>query len=253
MLSEQERAYQISLPRSYHKKLEAIFIEKYLRAEGAFNQGLLLQARDLWIESLAFPVYGDNLQKHRAVALTMLKPLVNDTLAKIGALNSSLTEKVVREREEKVQGLYHETLRLIQERSWQEALSKIGFIEDQMKAFEDPKNLELSPPPYPTSINSVDADIRAALFDIFQISVSSVANFEPLKADLLKKKVLLEGLDPTRIEQGRSHYAQGMAFIKNSDWRQARDKFSQVNAPDPLVKDAQRKIQILDKILKSSS
>ncbi len=59
MISEQERFYSVSLPGSYKRTLEKMFKEKYLAAQEAFKAGDLLKARDLWAESLAFPIFAN--------------------------------------------------------------------------------------------------------------------------------------------------------------------------------------------------
>lgn len=248
MLTEQERAYQIPLPRSYHKKLESLFTEKYLAAGDIFQSGDLLRARDLWMESLAFPIYADDLRKHRGVVLTMLRPLINDTLSKIGALNTMLAQKTVRDSEKQIQLEYEKFFDEASSKRWGEALAQAEKIENSIQVVESPVGNEVPLPPYPVAIASVDEGIRAALQDVLYASSPSVADFVPLKKDLAAKKDTLKVLIPEYTRESKTHYQKGVEFIQSREWQKAEQELSNVSVPPELAQDARQKIQIIQKL-----
>ena len=163
MLAERERFYNVPLPGSYRGKLERLFTEKYLAADEAFKTGDLAAARDLWIESLAFPAYSKDIQKHRGVALTMLRPFINDTLSKIGAINSVLVERKIREKEQAARRSYEELFGLTRQKFWPEAAATVLTLDRALDQLENPGPLAGAPPPYPAAVSEVDAGIRATL------------------------------------------------------------------------------------------
>jgi hypothetical protein len=128
MIADQEAFYKISFARSYRKKLEELFKAKYLAAADAFANGDVLAARNLWVESFAFPLYSDDLKKHRAVALTMLRPFINDTLLKVSAMNQSLLDRGKRSKEQVLGVEYHKLAGLVAQKKWPEALEVILLV-----------------------------------------------------------------------------------------------------------------------------
>ena len=112
-------------------------------------KGDLLATRDLFIESLLFPPYSTNVQKHRGVALTMLKAFITDTLSKIGALNQMVADQNRRQQGKEIEAEYGSLFALIQEGRWEEAILKL----DQLSACcdSDARVLRRSGPPcHPT-------------------------------------------------------------------------------------------------------
>ncbi len=122
LIEDQEKAYKVPLPRSYKKKLIQHFKENYLASSEPFEQGDWYKAREAWISGLIFPIYDNNIQKHRGVVLTMLKPYINDTLSKIGVSNQILVERSIRYKEEELSQGYEEVVEHIKKEEWGAAL-----------------------------------------------------------------------------------------------------------------------------------
>jgi hypothetical protein len=248
MIREQEKIYQIPLPGSYKSKLEKLFTAKYVAASESFKNGDLLAARNQWVESLAFPIYADNVQKHRGVVLTMLRPFINDTLSKIGAINSSLVEKTLREKEKAISENYGMLLNQIQQKSWQEASQTLATLNQNLTAFSNPTQLAGQPATYPDAIRQVDDGVRATLFDLLQVPPPTVADLEPMRRDLFAKRNVVDSFLPDRLEAAQSQYQEAMDLIAQRQWREAEQKLKQITSPLALAKDAQQKIEILKKL-----
>lgn len=246
LIAKQEILYKVSLPRSYKKKLEELFKAKYMPASEAFKNGDLLKARDLWVESLAFPQYSQNIQRHRGVALTMLRPFIADTLSKIGAINSSSVEKLTREKEKTVSSAYAKLTELTVKKSWQEALDQIVVLKKLLEAFAQPTAAQASL--YPASISQVDQDIQAALYPLLKVPAPPTADLEPIRRDiLLKEKILLTFL-PAELKAIQAQYDEGLEAIRQSRWQEASEKLQGIDTPPSYLKDAQEKIRILKKL-----
>jgi len=250
MIAEQERAYQVPLPGSYKRKLDQLFKEKYLPAQAAFEQGNLQAARDLWAGSLAFPIYGNDIKKHRGVILTMLRPFINDTLSKIGAINNALVEGKIRGKERIITEEYQSLFALLQSLSWKEALAAIQKMETSLRELENPAQ-ESATPAYPQDIALVDEGIRATLVDLLTPPPQGFADFEPLRQDILAKKNVVLGFLPESLEKSRRYYEAGLERIKKGEWSQAQVELRQVAIPLELVNDAKEKIKILEKLRKA--
>lgn len=247
MISQQENYYRVPLPRSYRKKAIAHFTQYYLPGAEAFKNGDLLAARDAWVASLALPAYSNDVQRHRGVALTMLRPFINDTLSKIGVINSVLVEKEIREREQKVVSAYSEVSRLIDKESWKKALEKMEEAQktiDVLTGSQKPSSV----PPYPPSLNRVDQDIQATLRGILQVPPPAIADWEPMRQDIVSKKNVIESLLPEKIKPRLEVYQEACQLIRDKKWQKAKAKLQEVDLPEALAKDAAAKIQILKKL-----
>lgn len=247
LLAERQKFYQVSLPRSYLKKLYALFESKYLPAEVAFQNGRLPEARDLWVDSLAFPVYQNNIQKHRGVVLTMLKPFINDTLSKIGAVNQSLASGQTRQEEEKIIGLYGEFNRQIHKGEWSKAGEAVQPVLDAIREFERRASAGSEVPPYPPSIRAVDADIRHVLTDQARAGGESRADFSELERSLKKKQNVLNGLSPEFLARTKESFEEVKRFILEGQYQHAREILTAFDWPYFFEKQAQQMMMELDK------
>lgn len=248
MIAEQERFYKVPLPRSYKSKLEDLFKAKYLAAEEAFKAGNIGQARDLWVESLAFPVYLNNLARHRGVVLTMMRPFINDTLSKIGAINSSLVEGTVRQKEQQLSEVYGKLLGLTKEHSWAEASAAILEVEKKLEELEKPDRIAGSAPPYPAAIAQVDADIQATLAAIISPPVPGIADLDPIRMDVRAKRRVVESFMAPNVEAAETQYLEALDFIQKQNWLEAEKRLRGIESPIALAQDAAEKVKLLKKL-----
>ena len=249
MIAQQERTYKVSLPRSYKKKLEELFQAQYVPASEAFKNGEILKARDLWAASLAFPIYSNDIHRHRGVALTMLRPFIADTLSKIGAINSASIEKTVRTKEEEVSSAYAKLAELISKKSWQDSLAQTASIRKLLEAFADPEKLAGGQAPaYPASVNQVDQDIQATLFELLKVPTPAMADLEPIRRDIGLKEKLIETFISERLQSIQAKHDEALDAIRQGRWQEAETKLRAIDSPPSYFKDAQEKIRILKKL-----
>ncbi|MDD5217453.1 MAG: zinc ribbon domain-containing protein [Candidatus Omnitrophica bacterium] len=248
LISEQERFYKVPLPWSYRRKLEKLFTEKYAASNAPFEKGDLNQARDLWVESLEFPIYANDVQKHRGVVLTMLRPFINDTLSKIGVVNSILAEREIRGKEQQISQSYQEFSDLIHSHSWAEALGLIEDIQKQLQALAQPRASNGTVPPYPASVTLVDENIRATLFDLLNQVPVTVSDLNPLRQDMQEKEKVIKGFLPDYLQPEIQKYDAALESIKAERWDEAEKALRQIEFPSVLKQDAEAKCLILKKL-----
>lgn len=250
LIKNQEQAYRMPLPWSYRGKLEKVFKEKYIPGTQAFEKGDLVQARNLWMESIIFPVYANDVRKHRAVVLTMLRPFINDTLSKIGAINTILVERQIRDQEKDISESYEAIFPLIEDQDWSDAYQAVLTLEMSVNSLQNPDNQKVSPPPYPPTVSQVDDDIRYVLMQILTPPAPAVADAEALRQDLVGKKQVLEAYLLENVQKSQKYYDEAYEKIQAKDWAAAEGLLVQVQVPSELREDARKKLEILQQIKK---
>gem|GEM_PF-674780 len=248
MLAEQELAYKVTFPRSYRNKIIDLFKTQYLPGSAAFEAGDLLTARNAWVNSLAFPPYSQDPMRHRGVALTMLRPFINDTLSKIGALNTMLVETQLRSREEEISSDYQAFKDMIKRKSWASAWQAADRLQKKISGFEQSVTPDSSAPPYPDSVRQIDRDIGATLMDILTPPTPPIGNLVPISEDLRTKKAVLETLLPEKRQQQAGYYDEGLKLIEAGDFAGAEAALGKVRFPKALAEDAAGKIELLRKM-----
>jgi hypothetical protein len=248
MIAAQEAFYKMPFARSYKKKLEELFKTQYLAAADAFAKGDVLAARNLWVGSLAFPLYSTDLKKHRAVALTMLRPFINDTLSKVSAMNQSLLDRGKKSKEQVLSVEYQRLTGLIAQKKWEEVLTTIGQMipeVDQLRKNAIPQEV---PPPYPASFGTIDLDLQRPLMNLMSPSPSSTADLQPLQQDLVEKKEVIETFTEAYLKNNAAIYRAALELIRDEKWQEAIQTLGSIQGPQVLQQDAAGKIAILGKI-----
>ena len=248
MIADQESFYKMPFARSYKKKLEELFKKKYLVAADAFVKGDVLAARNFWVESLAFPLYSTDLKKHRAVALTMLRPFINDTLSKVSAMNQSLLDRGKKSREQALSVEYQKLIGLIARKQWQEALTVIVQMISETELLRKNAMPQEAPPPYPAAFGTIDSDLQRPLMDLMSPSPSSTADLQPLQQDLVEKKEVIETFTEAYLKSAREAYQSALELIRDKKWSEAAQALGSIQGPQALQQDAAGKIAILGKI-----
>lgn len=253
MITDQETRYRMPFARSYKKKLEELFQTQYLAAADAFAKGDVLAARDHWVASLAIPLYSTDLKKHRAVALTMLRPYINDTLSKISAMNQSLVDQKKKAREQALGLEYQKLSGLIARKDWPGALAVIGQMTPEVDQLRKNAVPVEAPPPYPASFGSVDLDLQRPLMELMSPSPSTTADLQPLQQDLVEKKQVIETFTADYLEKATAAYRSALGLIREGKWPEAAKALEAVPGPQVLQQDAAEKAAILQKITQSST
>lgn len=248
MVEQQEKFYKVPLPRSYKNKLTDHFKKIYLPAAEAFKNGDLVQARNGWIESLAVPVYSNDLKKHRAVVLTMIKPYINDTLSKIGAINGTLVEKTIREQEQQIAAQYQQFVSLIQQQDWKQVIAAADDLNKKLEVLSHPQKLANQPTQYPPAVGKVDQDLQAPLLGIFSVPPPALSDLEPIRQDILTKRKIAESFVQEELDKRQAVYDSALENIQRQEWAEAKKKLRELDMPLEMLQDASEKIKILDKL-----
>lgn len=247
MITQQERAFKLPFPRSYRKKLIKLFETNYPAGTAAFEAGDLLAARNAWVASLEFPLYSQNPMRHKSVALTMLRPFINDTLSKIGALNTMIVEAQLRSREEEISRDYQAVRSRLEKESWKEADEASAALLEKIRGFENSVTPDSSAPPYPEVVRRIDSDISVTLMDLLTPPTPPIGNLVPISEDLRAKRAVLATLQQDRRQEQQKLYDEGLALIQAGSFAEAEKKLMQVRFPDDLAQDARAKTDVLRK------
>lgn len=253
MIADQEAFYKMPFARSYKKKLEELFKAKYLAASDAFAKGDVLAARNLWVESLAFPLYSQDLKKHRAVALTMFRPFINDTLSKVSAMNQSVVDRVKKSREQALSVEYQKLTGWIAQKKWTEALTVIAQMISEVDQLRKNAMPQEAPPPYSAAFGTIDLDLQRPLMDLMSPTPSSTADLQPLQQDLVEKKEVIETFTEAYLQKALAIYQTALGLIRDKEWQAAAEALGSIQGPQTLQQDAAGKIAILQKITKNST
>ena len=252
MISDQEAFYKMPFARSYKKKLEELFKAKYLAAADAFAKGDVLAARNFWVESLALPLYSTDLKKHRAVALTMLRPFINDTLSKVSAMNQSVLDKGKKSKEQALSVEYQKFTGLIAQKKWQEALTAIAQMIPEVDQLRKNAMSQEAPPSYPASFGTIDLDLQRPLMDLMSPRPSSTADLQPLQQDLVEKKEVIETFTEAYLKSATAVYQSALGLIRDKKWQEAAQALGAIQGPQVLQQDAAGKIAVLGKIARQT-
>ncbi len=247
-LKTQQANYRVPLGWSYERKLKEIFKTYSLAGARAFEAKDYLKARDEWIRSLAFPVYQNDVPRHRGVVLTMLRPYINDTLAKIGAMNTTIVGTGLADFETKIKSDYDHLIELLKKESWEEANAKVLELKSKLQGADKlPKTA--NPPALPQEISKVDSDIRDVLSSQVAPAQASAPDWESLGGDLAEKEKVIQSRIPGAMDQASRSYEAAQLFIKNKNWEQAKEELGKIEWPEELAQDAREKIKVLDQLL----
>lgn len=247
-LKSEEAHYRVPLERSYRRKLKRIFKEHYLPAAQAFEAKDFLKSRDEWIRSLGFPVYHEDIQKHRGVVLTMLRAYVNDVLSKIGMMNALLTEKDLFAAEEKTLSAYGNFYELLQKGAWEEANAALLGLQ---KTLQEVENLQrpVQAPALPQEVVLVDPDIREVLLSQTSARDQGIRDWADLRQDLQAKEKVIQSRLPATLEALQKEYEEILSLIENQNWQEAKGRLEKIDFPEALREDARAKIGVLNKLL----
>jgi len=244
-LEAQEKQYRMPLPRNYKKSIQELFQKNYAIAYDLFLEGKIQRARDAYVASLGLPIYENNVRKHRAVVLTMLRNFLNDTIAKIGAMNFALARQSVSGKDAEIGTAYAALQQQIRARQWNDARESIKKIEAILP--ESAVSDVLQAPPYTKGFEMVDADIQPVLFRLLQVPAWTF-NLSELKSDLEVKKTLLAQLSDPDRKSSLESYGKAMVEIQARAWNKALPFLQAVKSPAELKQDAETKVSLIGRL-----
>lgn len=243
----QEKKFKMPLPRSYKKDLEELFEKTYATAYDFFLAGKLLESRNAYVAALAFPVYANDVRKHRAVVLTMFRSFLNDTIAKIGALNFALARRGVSGQIDQAGMIYGALQQQILAEEWTQAMASIQRLENLLPSSAS-RGSVVQAPPYAADFAKVDADMQPSLTNLLQVPAWPL-DMAALQGDLSVKKMILEPLIDSRRKSSIQSYDRAAEKIQIQAWDEAAALLKKVEVPEDLKQDAEQKLNLIEKLI----
>jgi len=243
----QEEKFKMPLPRGYKKDLAELFEKTYATAYDLFLNGRIQQARDAYVASLGFPVYVNDVRKHRAVVLTMMRGFLNDTIAKIGALNFTLARQGNQSQSEQAGLEYARFQGLIRDSKWNDAMASLEKLEALLPA--NPQAAKVSQaPPYGPEFTKIDDDMKPSLTRLLQVPAWPF-DVNALKGDLSVKKMILIPLTDPERKPSIQKYREAMRLIELKSWPAAAQLLKEVKSPEDLAQDADDKLSLIERLI----
>ncbi len=247
MISQEQKIRKIQLGYGYVKSLTRVFEKNYLGAVKSFDKGDYLSARDQFINSLAFPIYRSNPQMHRAVALVLLRPYLNDVIGKIAVLNQYLTGQMYLTDVNAIFSAYQAIFPVLELQEWDKALGMVRELNNQIKAFDQkPKDQSVV---YPKSFALLDPEIQSAVQSEASPKPDAAVNLKALMVDLDLKEKVIEANTSEGLARVQKQYQQALSQIEQGNWEEADKLLKSITFPPELVEDVKTKSEIIEKIL----
>ena len=246
-LKTQQQKRKIYFSGGYVRLLEKLFEEHYVKAAAAAQAGNYGEARNELLYALHFPIYANDVKKHRAVALVMMKDYIDDVLMKVRSLNALVLAHELNESMHKLQTDYESLFDLIESKDWDRAFQYAGTLEEEAGSV-DQKSRQLQTQ-YPEIVSEIDPDIRRGLDrqDEFLTPIST--GLKSLLADLKIKKTVFKQNTAQAVQAAKVQYDAAMQAIQSEKFQEALEAFGTVQFPHELAQDARQKESILQKIL----
>lgn len=247
MLEAEQKKRQIQLGWNYERSLRQVFEKNYPAALKAFDQGDYMLARTHFMNSLSFPVYRGKSQLHRAVALVMLRPFINDVIGKIAVLNQYLVGQNYLSDVHSIFAAYQALFPVLELQEWDRALAMITDLKNQINTFEQkPKDQAV---PLPPSFAALDPEIQNAIQAEASPKPEAAINLRAIMVDLNLKEKVVRSNTAEELSEIQKQYQRALSLIEQGQWEEARDLLRSIEFPPELVEDAKAKLEIIDKIL----
>jgi len=242
-LNRAQQEKKIYFPGKYKRELKDLFTNHYLAAQTAYEAGRVEETRDELLNSIVFPIFRNDLLLHRSVAQVMLRPYINDVLAKMQALNAYVLRQNLAQAMEGLEKGYQDLFALIESNDWDKAYALAKGLTDETNSIEAKKNQFQVP--YPAVVGEVDQDIRKGLEWQDESLAPISTSLNSVLADLRIKTKTLETNTTEALKKAAENYEKATMAIDEKRWPDAIKWLEQVIYPIELVQDAQAKLAVL--------
>jgi hypothetical protein len=243
-LEAEQKKRKVYLGWAYERAVGKTFEKNYPQAVEAYEKGDYALARDLFLKALAFPIYQNNLIRHRAVALVMLRPYLNDVIGKIALLNQYMTSEKLAADINSINQSYQELFSILDLQEWDKASQAIADLKRQIDAFENQP--PEAPVDYGTAFGLLDPEIRSAVQMEAQSRPEAVANFKTMVVDLNLKEQIVRQNRPAVLLKVQKQSEEISRLLQAGDLEAARSGLKEVQFPPELIDDARAKIALID-------
>jgi hypothetical protein len=245
-LENQQRSRGVYFGRGYERKLESMFDEHYVKAGEAWQGGRIEEARSEFLSALVFPIYRNDLKFHRAVALVMLQPFINDVLGKIHRLNAAVLGAQLSDSIRTIRESYDALFGMIKEKAWDKAYAHAQPLAQEVRAADErAKRMELG---YPSIYQQIDADIQKGLARQDEALEPISVGLGSILADLRIKGELLKQNTEESLRAVKARYEETVQAIDDGRIDDALGLLKEITFPPELSEDARKKEAILVKV-----
>ena len=246
MLAVAQQTRGIPLGWLYIRNLNKLFDEHYMRAAKAVETNDMAAARDALIQAVILPVYQNDIKMHRAIALVMLRPYINDVIGKIAALNQHLTSQQTLAEAKKIYQTHDNLIAQLDLQDWDKAAGLMNQLRAQMDAVE--KQAQNENITYPPALQQVDQEIQQAIIRDGKPAVLKEINFTALKSDLDAKEKVVKRNSAENLAAIQKSYGQALRLIEESQWDEAYRLLQSIDYPSELVLDVKQKTALIEKL-----
>ena len=244
LLNKKKRGIQLGW--SYVKGVIKVFEQNYPAAISFAEKGDYLKARNSLIDALMIPVYRNNKQLHRAVALVILRPYLNDVIGKIAMINQYLTAQQYSGEVKSIFDSYQALFPVLELQEWDKALETVTKLNERTKALENqPKQQEVQ---YPGSFGKLDQEIQQAILNEAAPKPEGAINLKALLVDLDLKEKIIRANTQQELTKIQKQYDQAVKLLEADEWEEARNSLAAIQFPPELAEDAKVKMEQIDKI-----
>jgi hypothetical protein len=244
MLESEQKKRKVYLGWAYVRAVKKTF-EKYVpSAMEAYEKGDYVLARDLFLTSLTFPIYRNDPRRHRAIALVILRPYINDIIGKVAVLNQYLmTQQLATEVNSLFQS-YQTLFPVLELQEWDRASQLITELKRRVESFEHmPQTEQLS---YGRSFGLLDPEIQMAIQTEAAPKPEAAVNLKTLMIDLNLKEQVVRQNRGDELLKAQKQYEEILSLLEEGNLEEARTKLGTIEAPPELVQDARTKIALID-------
>ena len=244
MLEAEQKKRKVYLGWAYERAITKVFEKYYPSAAEAYEKGDSVLARELFIKSLTFPIYRNNVVRHRAVALVMLRPYINDVIGKIATINQYMTIQKSAATIDTIHQSYQELFSVLDLHEWEKASQMMADLKGRIDAFESqPAEGQVD---YGAAFGLLDPEIRTAVQIETQPKPEAAANFKAMVVDLNLKEQIVRQNTADELLKVQKAYEEISRLIQEGDLEGARNGLREIQFPPELVEDARAKMALID-------
>ncbi len=244
MLESEQKQRKILLGWLYVRSVTKVFDENYPAAVRAFEKGNFSEAREFFVQSLAFPIYHGDLKLHRAVVLVMLRPYINDVIGKIATLNQYMLSQTLAAEAQAIFESYQALFPIMELHEWGRALEAMNSLKEKIAAFEGHPQGQVQEP---NSLREIDPEIQSAIRAEAAPRPEGAVSLKALSVDLdLKEKIIRQNTSE-ELSKIQKQYEQALGLLERGNWQEAESALRLIEYPPELVTDARQKLAILEK------
>ena len=246
MLKSEQEKRKIRLGWSYSKNLVDMFEKHYPAALEAFGNGNYVLARDEFLRALAFRTFRNDPKRHRAVALVMLRPYINDVMGKIAVLNQYLLRQKMLTEVQSVYAAYQALFPVMELQEWDRAIQMIADVKKQIAGFENRPQDSLVD--YSSAFNELDIEVQSAIRSEAAPKPESAVNLKPITIDLDLKEGIVRQNTTDELIKVQKKCEEVSQLIEEKNWEEVRGVLGSIEFPPELAGEAREKLALIEKM-----